>query len=97
MSWLPPPFSEQWVRNCHPLRAHLISKFLAILIFLFGKAEIKEVTTYLEGGWLGGPFLQEIIPLCGSILQVRTCYILSLAENPSSSLVKVRVIKHKLS
>ena len=32
-------------------------------------------------GWVGG-FFQEIITLRGSILQVGTCQILSLAENP---------------
>ena len=37
----------------------------------------------LVGGW----FLQKIKPLCGSILQVGTCQILSLAENPRWSQV----------
>ena len=32
--------------------------------------------------WVGGWFLQEILPLRGSILQVGTCQILSWAENP---------------
>ena len=32
-------------------------------------------------GWSGGWFLQEIIPLRGSILQVGTCQIFSWAEN----------------
>ena len=39
------------------------------------------------GGWMGGPLLQEIIPLRGSILQVGTCQIFSLAENPRWSRV----------
>ena len=34
------------------------------------------------GRWPGGWFFQDIIPLCGSILQAETCQILSLAENP---------------
>ena len=29
-----------------------------------------------------GTFLQEVIPLCGSILQAGTCQIFSLAEDP---------------
>ena len=41
----------------------------------------------LYGGWVGGLFLQEIIPLRGSILQVGTCQIFSLAENPRWSRV----------
>ena len=36
----------------------------------------------LYGRWSGGWFLQEILPLHGSILQVGTCQILSWAENP---------------
>ena len=39
------------------------------------------------GGWVGGWFLQEILPLCVSILQVGTCQIFSLAENPRWSRV----------
>ena len=39
------------------------------------------------GGWVGGRFFQEIIPLRGSILQAETCQILSLAENPRWSRV----------
>ena len=39
------------------------------------------------GGWVGGLFLQEILPLRGSILQVGTCQIFSLAENPRWSRV----------
>jgi len=34
----------------------------------------------MAGGWMVG-FLQEIIPLRGSILQAQTCQIVSLAEN----------------
>ena len=33
---------------------------------------------HIVGGW----FFQEILPLCGSILQAGTCQIFSLAENP---------------
>ena len=59
------------------------------------KAEFQDFTTYPAGGWmagwmagwLGGPLLQEIMPLRGSILQVGTCQILSLAENPRWSRV----------
>ena len=59
------------------------------------KAEFQDFTTYPAGGWMagwmdgwmGGPLLQEIIPLRGSILQVGTCQILSLAENPRLSQV----------
>ena len=36
-------------------------------------------------GWVGG--LMKIMPRCGSILQVGTCQILSLAENPRWSQV----------
>ena len=36
---------------------------------------------------MGGWFFQEIIPLCGSILQAGSCQILSLAENPRWSRV----------
>ena len=39
------------------------------------------------GGWAGGWFFQEILPLRGSILQAGTCQILSLAENPRWSRV----------
>ena len=39
------------------------------------------------GGWMGGPLLQEILPLCGFILQVGTCQIPRLAENPRWSRV----------
>ena len=50
------------------------------------KAEFQDFTTYPAGGWLGGwvggPLLQEIMPLRGSILQVGTCQIFSFAENP---------------
>ena len=35
-------------------------------------------------GWIT---IQRIMPLCGSILQVGTCQILSLAENPRWSRV----------
>ena len=38
-------------------------------------------------GRVGGWFFQEIIPLCGSILQAGTCQILSLAENLRGSRV----------
>ena len=47
----------------------------------------------IGGGWVGGwvgvwvGFLQEIMPLRGSILQAGTCQILSLAENPRWSRV----------
>ena len=51
------------------------------------KAEFQDFTTYPAGGWVGGPLLQEIMPLRGSILQVGTCQILSLAENPRWSRV----------
>ena len=59
------------------------------------RAEFQDFTTYPAGGWLagwlagwlGGPLLQEIMPLRGSILQVGTCQILSLAENPRWSRV----------
>ena len=37
--------------------------------------------------WVGGTFFQKIIPLCGFILQVGTCQILSLAEIPRWSRV----------
>ena len=37
--------------------------------------------------WVGGTFFQKIIPLRCSILQVGTCQILSLAENPRWSRV----------
>ena len=37
--------------------------------------------------WVGGWFFQEILPLCGYILQAGTCQILSLAENPRWSRV----------
>ena len=40
----------------------------------------------MAGGWMVG-FLQEIIPLRGSILQARTCQIVSLAEIQRWSLV----------
>ena len=43
----------------------------------------QEKSIWSVGGWLAGTwFFQEIIPLRGSILQVATCQILSLAENP---------------
>ena len=38
-------------------------------------------------GWSGGWFFRKIMPLRGSILQVGTCQILSLAENPRWSRV----------
>ena len=34
------------------------------------------------GGWVGGRFFQDILPLLGSILQAGTCQILSIAKNP---------------
>ena len=34
---------------------------------------------------VGGWFLHKIKPLCDSILQVGTCQILSLAENPNGA------------
>ena len=36
----------------------------------------------MVGGWVGGWFFQEILPLRGSIWQAGTCKILSLAKNP---------------
>ena len=42
---------------------------------------------WVAGGWLGGWFFQEILPLRGSILQAGTCKILSFAENPRWSQV----------
>ena len=55
-----------------------------------------------QGGWvgctayvLGGWFLQKIKPLCGSILQVGTCQILILAENPRWSRVWQKCIQDK--
>ena len=41
-----------------------------------------ERKTELGGRVRSGRFLQEMIPLRGFILQVETCQILSLAENP---------------
>ena len=43
---------------------------------------------HMVGGWVGvwvGGFFQEIIPLRGSILQVGTRQILTLAKNPGWS------------
>ena len=41
-----------------------------------------EIKIELGGRVWSGRFLQEIIPLLGSILQAGTCQILSLAKNP---------------
>ena len=51
----------------------------------------RDIKFVCPGGWVGGQFFQEIIPLRGSILQAETCYILSLAEGPSPS-VAIQVI-----
>ena len=48
----------------------------------------------LAMGGLGGPS-QEMIPLCGFILQAETCQILSLAENPRWSKVWQYIILQK--
>ena len=47
-------------------------------------------------GWVGG-YLQEVMPLHGSILQAGTCQILSLAENPIWSRVWQNVYRHNWS
>ena len=55
------------------------------------KIQVSEWSIFnkknLSGGWVGGLFLQEILPLRGSILQAGPCKILSLAENPRWSRV----------
>ena len=43
----------------------------------------RDIKFVCPGGWVGGQFFQEIIPLRGSILQAGTCQIPSLAKNPS--------------
>ena len=53
------------------------------------RTTLKEKLSWVVGSGLvgsglvgSGRFLQEIMPLRGSILQAETCPILSLAENP---------------
>ena len=48
------------------------------------------------GGWLAGWFFQDIIALHGSILQVGTRQILSLAENPRWSRVWQKYSNNRL-
>ena len=43
-----------------------------------GHSTLREEVKY-KCCWVGGWFIRVIMPLCGSILQVGTCQILSLA------------------
>ena len=59
------------------------------------RTTLKEKLSWVVGSGLvgSGQFLQEIIPLRGSILQAGTCQIVMLAENPRwSPIVAISIL-----